>query len=239
MERQVLSFIVFVLLAALVPVIILSGPDRWQKVTAVLRGEQPTDPSSSAAPARTTNPTSSPAAPSAAEPAAAVATSLAWEELFRFDWTAEGIARRFPRVSVGLGYLHWQGYRVPVVTGTRPEDLAGSLTYYFNNRGQVEMIEFVGTTGAAGRIVSFCRQNFGLAQRITNSPSVFYYEKPHPSSRQTSVLVLRPAPVLEAADPYQRFQVYLRLFRDPEQVAQWPGQPPLLQALGYQAGPSG
>ncbi|MCS7239605.1 MAG: hypothetical protein NZ899_15265 [Thermoguttaceae bacterium] len=214
MERQIISFIVFVLLAISVPVLILSGPDWWHRLASALGGasEPANRQAKEAKPPSKEGNADVPAEPiSVAE---LKATPLRWEEIFRFDITPEEIVRRFPRVSVGLGSLELQGYRVPLVTGTRPEDLAGSLTYYFNARGQVELIEFVGTTGAAGPFVSFCHRRFGLAQRITNSPGLFVYEKPHPDTRRNSALVIRPAPVLHVGEEYGRFSLELKLFRD-------------------------
>ncbi len=60
--------------------------------------------------------------------------------MLRFDVTVEWVMQRWPRVSTGLPYLQLQGYRVPLVTGTKVADLAGSLTYYFNARQQVQRI---------------------------------------------------------------------------------------------------
>jgi hypothetical protein len=218
MDRQILAFIVFVILAVSVPVAILSGPDWWGKLAAAITGEESPSAGKGGGAVKETGTEGTKQVSGgtiAGRAEELVATSVNWEEIFRFDLTPEDLARRFPRISVGLGLLQWQGYRVPVVTGTRPDDLAGSLSYYFDSRGQLAMIEFVGSTGAVGRLVSFCHQRFGLAQRITNSPAVFYYERPHPKLRQTSYLVIRPAPVLEAGDPYQRFSVELRLYNDP------------------------
>lgn len=220
MDRQVISFIVFVILAVTVPAMIVSGPDWWHRLGSIFAGGD-TSPSRPATEGKNSSP-----GEKTAEPKESLASvggpvrSFRWEEIFRFDITPEEIVRRFPRVSVGLGSLQLQGYRVPLVTGTRPEDLAGSLTYYFNARGQVELIEFVGTTGAAGPFVSFCHRRFGLAQRITNSPGVFVYEKPHPRAGRNSLLVIRPAPVLQAGEEYGRFWLELKLFREAcEEVA--------------------
>ncbi len=231
MERQIISFIVFVLMAIAVPVLIVSGPDWWHRLASAL----------SAGPAQEAPKGREGTSPSAGEPAGTGEgadslshigkTPLRWEQIFRFDITPEEIVRLFPRVSVGLGTLHLQGYRVPVVTGTRPEDLAGSLTYYFNSRGQVELIEFVGTTGAAGPIAAFCHRQFGLAHRITNSPGVYMYERPHHRLRRQSQLVIRPSPVLQAGEEFGRFWVELRLFR--EAAEDLTGSPaPLLPTAG-------
>lgn len=212
MDRQIFSFIVFVLLAVTVPILVVSGPDWWHRLGSAVGAR----PVASTQPAEHPADSKQPAEASPGELALLEAEirQIPWEAVFRFDITPEEIVRLFPRVSVGLGTLQLQGYRVPLITGTRPEDLAGSLTYYFNARGQVELIEFVGTTGAAGPFVSFCHRRFGLAQRVTSSPGVFYYERPHPRGGPGSYLVIRPAPVLEAESPLGRFSVELRVYND-------------------------
>ncbi len=60
------------------------------------------------------------------------------EEVLRFDISPDWIIERWPRVSSGLSELDLQGYRVALVTGTAESDLAGSLTYYFNKKNQVD-----------------------------------------------------------------------------------------------------
>jgi len=59
------------------------------------------------------------------------------------------VISRWPRVSAGLAELQLQGYRVPLVSGTTANDLAGALTYYFNSRQQVQRITFQGTTATS------------------------------------------------------------------------------------------
>ena len=68
-------------------------------------------------------------------------------EVINFGATPSWIMTRWPRVTVGLAELDMQGYRVPLVTGTKYDDLAGSLTYYFDQDQRVKLIHFRGTTG--------------------------------------------------------------------------------------------
>ena len=79
-------------------------------------------------------------------------------EVLRFDATVDWVLQRWPRVTTGLPYLQLQGYRVPLVTGTGLADVAGSLTYYFNARQQVQRITFRGTTGDPQRFGSLVGQ---------------------------------------------------------------------------------
>ena len=47
--------------------------------------------------------------------------------------------RRWPRVTT-VPQFALAGLRVPLVTGTQIDDLAGSLTYYFDRTDQVQRI---------------------------------------------------------------------------------------------------
>jgi len=134
-------------------------------------------------------------------------------EVFRFDVSPAWVLARWPQVPTGLAQLQYQGYRVPLVTGTAPDDLAGSLTYYFNAHQQVERIVFRGTTGDARKLVALLVQRYGFVRRLTNDPGIFLYESVQPDGKTKSVLRIRPADVVRADDPNHRFQVDLTLQR--------------------------
>jgi len=134
-------------------------------------------------------------------------------EVFRFDISPAWVLARWPQVPTGLAQLQYQGYRVPLVTGTAPDDLAGSLTYYFNAQQQVERIVFRGTTGDARKLVALLMQRYRLVRRLTNDPGIFLYESIQPDGKTKSLLTIRPADVVRADDPNHRFQVDLTLQR--------------------------
>ena len=134
-------------------------------------------------------------------------------DVFRFDLSPDWVVNHWPRVSAGLAYLELQGYRVPLVTGTAEDDLAGALTYYFNPRQQLQRITFRGTTGNATGLVALVTSRFGLVRRLTNDASVFVYEIPGPHGKATSFLWVRPAPVVKESDPHRRFEVALVIER--------------------------
>ena len=68
------------------------------------------------------------AAPEESLIAVAGPTVSDFAEVFRFDLSPADIRQRWGRVSAGLSDTRYQGYRVPLVTGTEPTDLAGRLT---------------------------------------------------------------------------------------------------------------
>ncbi|NUQ62072.1 MAG: hypothetical protein HUU20_06270 [Pirellulales bacterium] len=154
-----------------------------------------------------------PASPVLVQPALEGFPSFDLAEVFRFDISPGWIMSRWSRVSAGLGMLQLQGYRVPLVTGTAENDLAGSLTYYYNSAQQVQRITFSGTTGDSRKLVQFLMGRYRFARRVANDPSLFIYEIPEPQGPPKSLLEIRPARLLRADLPYQRFEIELSIER--------------------------
>ena len=134
-------------------------------------------------------------------------------EVFRFDVTPAWVTQRWPRVSTGLANLQLEGYRVALVSGTRPTDLAGALTYYFNSTHQVQQITFRGTTGDTSNLVRMLTSRYRLARKITNDPGTIVYEAVNPAGKATSMLRIRQAAVVKLDDPNRRYVVELVLER--------------------------
>lgn len=140
-------------------------------------------------------------------------------EVFRFDIRPDYLVERWPRVTAATAGLQLQGYRVPLVTGTREDDLAGAVTYYFNPRQEVQRITFRGTTGNANRLIQYLAVQFGFGHRATNDPGLFLYVVPEEGSRGgvKSYLWIRPQRVLRAAEPHARFELDLVIERPSEE----------------------
>jgi uncharacterized protein DUF6690 len=136
-------------------------------------------------------------------------------EVLRFDVTPGWVVARWPRVSAGLAELQLHGYRVPLVTGTSNDDLAGALTYYFNHQHQVQRITFHGSTGDYRRLTTLLTSYYGFGRRPTNSPGVFLYEVPQNQNQARSYLWIEPSPIIKADEPRRRFDVTLVLERPP------------------------
>jgi len=134
-------------------------------------------------------------------------------QVLRFDVTTGWVMRHWPRVSTGLAHIQLQGLRVPLVTGTAEDDLAGALTYYFNPQQQVQRITFHGTTGNSQKLVRLVTGRYGLVRRITNDAGLFLYETAERDGRTGSVLKIRPGRVIAASNPLRRFEVSLMLER--------------------------
>ena len=132
-------------------------------------------------------------------------------EIFRFDVTTGWVMSRWSRVSTGMAQLQLQGYRIPLVTGTARNDLAGALTYYFGPEQRVRKITFNGTTGDATRLVQLVTSRYGLRRRPANDSGLFIYEAPDAEGDVQSLLRIRPTGIVKADQPYQRFHVDLVL----------------------------
>src|SRR5262249_15052442 len=76
------------------------------------------------------------------------------EQAFRFDLTPQWVSNHWPRVSTVLGEPEQLGMRVALVSGTQPDDVAGSLTYYFDPHHQLQRITFDGLTRDPRRILA-------------------------------------------------------------------------------------
>ena len=134
-------------------------------------------------------------------------------EVFNFNVTADWVMHRWPRVSTGLPDLPFQGYRVPLVTGTKTSDLAGSLTYYFDTRQQPQRISFRGTTGDPSPLVALLSSRFHFTRRVINDPGVVLYEAVDPADQPAGSLKIRSANVVKANQPYTQFEIELVINR--------------------------
>ena len=138
--------------------------------------------------------------------------SIGLSQVLRFDISKEWVYQNWARKSTSLAELDLYGIRVPLVTGTQLSDLAGSLTYYFDARGQVERISFRGNTGDTTELLMMMTQVYGLQRQ----PTMVAGEQLLQIRRGADVLSeckTRPAPVLWSNSPHDSFAVELELQR--------------------------
>jgi hypothetical protein len=97
-------------------------------------------------------------------------------EYLNFQIDSDWIRERWPRVSVTPGEDQLTGLRVALVSGPRPVDVHGSLTYYFDNQQSLQRITFRGWTGDPSELVDvltrryqFSREDSGAAGFYTAS----------------------------------------------------------------------
>jgi hypothetical protein len=146
-----------------------------------------------------------PAMPQLAEP-----PLVGIADAIRFDVTTAWIINRWPRVTAGLPEDNLQGYRVPLVTGTRHDEIAGSLTYYFNAQQVCQKITFQGTTGVPGKITAYVVNQFGLTRQASNDPGLHLYQTRW-NGKPVSELKIKAMPVVKADAPHARYDIQLTL----------------------------
>jgi len=84
------------------------------------------------------------------------------EQVIRFDVYPNWVKSNWPRVSTAPVGLGLSGMRVSLVTGTRPSDLTGSMTYFFDDTHRVQRIQFVGRTDDATQLVALLTQKYNF-----------------------------------------------------------------------------
>lgn len=131
------------------------------------------------------------------------------EEAFRFDVTPAWVASRWQRVTTVLGEPEQLGMRVALVSGTRPDDVAGSLTYYFDAHHRLQRLTFAGTTGDARRLLLCVVTPHGLKSQPTTGAAHYIAGDPQ---KPTSQVQVRHMPVLDASAP-ARVEVAIDLQR--------------------------
>lgn len=131
-------------------------------------------------------------------------------EVFRFDITPEWVMARWPRVTSSLADIELSGLRVPLVTGIKLDDIAGSLTYYFDKQRRVQRITFVGTTGDAHRLASLVKQHFDLKPQPTLGIALYVRQW---NRTPVSALRITASPVVRADQPHTRLNIMLELNR--------------------------
>ncbi|MBI1900655.1 MAG: hypothetical protein HYS13_06035 [Planctomycetia bacterium] len=162
----------------------------------------------------TTSIPSTAAAGGAGSAATLVGPTLNVAELFRFDITKDWILARWAYVSTLTGQTDLVGYRVPVVTGTRGEDVAGSLTYYFDAQDKLQRITFHGTSAEPRPLIFLLVQQYGFQRKESPQPGAYLYQVPW-DGKVHSEFSVRPARVLTAAAPHARYEVQVTLGRPP------------------------
>lgn len=190
----------------------------------------PQAPASSAGPS-TSAAAASPVAIAPGQPAAynprldgAQFTSV--DQIFRFDVTKEWVLQNWNRKTIAPTDVGLVSIRVLLVTGTRMSALAGSLTYFFNEQGQVEHISFRGRTGDTTPLVQLLTRNYQF-QQVPGSVGEHVYQVGNGEQIQ-SELRTRPEGVLTSTSPQQSVVVELEFAR-PGSPRYLPPRVPALQ----------
>jgi hypothetical protein len=151
-----------------------------------------------------------PAANATATPTAPISAMVPLEEALRLDVTPEWVTGRFVPVTSVIGDSEQLGLRVMLVSGTTPTDVAGSLTYYFDQQHQVERITLHAVTGDHSRLAGLVVSKFGLRPTQTKELGLYYGGD---LNVPTSSLKVAALPIVRPDAPLAKAQVTLDLNR--------------------------
>ncbi len=129
-------------------------------------------------------------------------------EVLRFDISPGWVMGNFPRVSTVLADTQLDGLRVPLVTGTAPSDLAGTLTYSFDRFHRLQRLTVQGATGDATRFIAELQQHYQM-QQVPSLGGLLYQLSWN--GQATSIVHVEPASVIYADAAYSRFNVLIEL----------------------------
>ncbi|MGE0757848.1 MAG: DUF6690 family protein [Pirellulaceae bacterium] len=129
-------------------------------------------------------------------------------ETLRFDIDPRWVTDRWPRVSTVHAQPDLEGLRVPLVSGTGPADILGSLTYYFDRRQRVCRLTLQGQTGDERALVHLASQRFGVKPEATLSAGIYVARW---NGQPINVLHVSRAPVIRASSPHTRLRIELEV----------------------------
>lgn len=133
--------------------------------------------------------------------------------VLRFDVPPEWVTSRWSQVLSTPAEANLQGLRVPLVTGHGIDDLAGSLTYYYQKDRQVQRLAFEGKTGDPRKLIDTVTKFYGFREEPTLGAGLYLIKW---NGTPTSVLQIRLATVVRADSPHTRYQVHLEINRPAE-----------------------
>ena len=132
------------------------------------------------------------------------------DQILSFNTTPTDIANRWALVSFHVKDDGLRSYRVPVVTGEKQDDLAGALTYLFDEQEQLQRIEFLGFTKDASTLINVMKQKFRMTRRP--SPREALYVKSR-NKLPVSALRISKSDVINAAAESPSLEVRFELNR--------------------------
>lgn len=133
-----------------------------------------------------------------------------FDHFINFNANPRWIMETWPRVSTTLSDVQLEGLRVPLVSGSRIDDIAGSLTYYFDKDKVLQRITFHGTTGDERRLVAMLTQHYKFESEPSVAGSLYMVKW---NGEPVSVLRVEPAAVINQNLPHTRLKIDLEINR--------------------------
>jgi hypothetical protein len=132
------------------------------------------------------------------------------EEALRLDISPVWVTSHWSRVSTVVSEPEHMGLRVALVSGTQPTDIAGSLTYYFDQRHQLQKVTFTVLTGDESRVITHLMTKFNFRPQPTVAAGL--YQAPAGAGKVSQAQV-NHLPVVTAAATNARVEVAIELNR--------------------------
>ncbi|MEM9410485.1 MAG: DUF6690 family protein [Planctomycetota bacterium] len=129
-------------------------------------------------------------------------------DIFRFDVNPSWVENRWERVASASDESGLSGLRVPLVTGVNMNDLFGSLTYYFDNRQQLQRLSFRGWTGKPDGLVQFLSNNYEFKIQPTTASGLYVAKS---WTKTTGALYMQRPVVTGPKNPTQKVAVLLEI----------------------------
>ena len=129
-------------------------------------------------------------------------------ESLRFDVNQRWVVDHWGRVSTVRAEQDLEGLRVPLVTGTNLDDIAGSLTYYFDRQHCVRRITLHGQTGDERTLVAIATKYFGMRAEPSLGPGAYMNRW---NATPMNALRISHAPVIRLDAPNTRLIIDLEL----------------------------
>ena len=129
-------------------------------------------------------------------------------EVLRFDIGPDWVINRFSRVSTVLADMNLKGLRVPIVTGIKADDVAGTLTFYFDKADRLQRLTFHGFTGGTRRFAQVMVSYYGLKREQALEAGAYTKRW---NGRPVHFMRLTHAPVVYSDAVHQKYTVFLEL----------------------------
>lgn len=129
-------------------------------------------------------------------------------EILRFDITPEWVMGRFPRVSTLLSEMNLDGLRVPLITGSSPSDLAGTLTYYFDRYKRLQRVSIHASVGEPTRFMTELQQAYRLSPEPALGGHLYVIRW---NGIPASIVHVTPASVVYSGSTYARYHLFLEM----------------------------
>lgn len=149
------------------------GANLWEKVQELIPSASSHSQSSSATPHSLLPPTagedqdwsashSGATALLPGEQPSGLATNVSLRDVLDFNITPQWVTHHWSDVSTATAEINLRGLRVSLVTGTKPTDVVGSLTFYFDNQERLQRVVLDGHTGDPAQLVQLVTRYHGF-----------------------------------------------------------------------------